>query len=334
MTTALWCVIFQIGGKHATDNCHLLQKYTQTSQQLFYNFYRLVGHDVRTCRSYELMMDQNPTYRVQAKTRALDPNAGMVHVGLQRRGQGRGGMGLGRGRRQLICYNCRGPGHYARDCMNLRRTSCLYWNQFYHEEEEFPTLIVRLRKKGVLQPPPTQNFQMMRPEPRKEDPNVNIVLRSGITIGDDKGKQPEESAWVRKAPTKEPKFDLERAKATFIEAKKSFTKASTLGSKDQLEPRMDPSMLTTFLETCTKLVHDSKAIKGLQELITRCMGSGKPRVVRKLGKNALRTGTEMILNTQIGEYEMDQVILDLGSDTKQTWERMGRPALQWSPIQL
>ena len=41
---------------------------------------------------------------------------------------------------------------------------------------------------------------------------------------------------------------------------------------------------------------------------------------------------------QIGEYEMDQVILDLGSDAnilpKQTWERMGRSMLQWSPIQL
>lgn len=46
----------------------------------------------------------------------------------------------------------------------------------------------------------------------------------------------------------------------------------------------------------------------------------------------------MRLTAQIGEYEMDQVILDLGSDTnvlpKQTWERMGRPALQWSHIQL
>jgi len=35
---------------------------------------------------------------------------------------------------------------------------------------------------------------------------------------------------------------------------------------------------------------------------------------------------------------MDQVILDMGSDVnifpKQTWERMGRSALQWSPIQL
>ena len=41
---------------------------------------------------------------------------------------------------------------------------------------------------------------------------------------------------------------------------------------------------------------------------------------------------------QIEEYEMDQVILDLGSDVnvlpKQTWERMGRLTLQWSLIQL
>lgn len=41
---------------------------------------------------------------------------------------------------------------------------------------------------------------------------------------------------------------------------------------------------------------------------------------------------------QIEDYEMDQVILDLGSDAnflrKQNWERMGRPTLQWSPIQI
>ena len=69
--------------------------------------------------------------------------------------------------------------------------------------------------------------------------------------------------WVLKAPTKEPEFDLERVKETFMEAKKSFMEASTLGSKDQLEPEMDPSMLTTFLETCMKMLCDSKALKGL-----------------------------------------------------------------------
>ena len=45
---------------------------------------------------------------------------------------------------------------------------------------------------------------------------------------------------------------------------------------------------------------------------------------------------EMRLGAKIGEYEMDQVILDLGSDVnvlpKKTWEHMGRPMLQWSSI--
>ena len=90
-----------------------------------------------------------------------------------------------------------------------------------------------------------------------------------------------------------------------MEAKKSFTEASTSGSKDQIEPGMDPSMLTTFLDTCMKLLHDSKAVKGLQELITRCVVLGEPHVVRKLGKHALCTGREMRLTTQIGEHEMD-----------------------------
>ena len=93
-----------------------------------------------------------------------------------------------------------------------------------------------------------------------------------MTTGNDKGKQPKESAWVCKAPTREPKFKLECVKETFMEAKKSFTEASTSGSKDQLEPGMYPSILTTFLETCMKLLCDNKVVKGLQELITRCTG--------------------------------------------------------------
>lgn len=97
--------------------------------------------------------------------------------------------------------------------------------------EDFPTLIVRLHNKGILQPPATQNLQMMMSELREEDPNVNIMLRRSITTGDDKGKKPKESAWVRKAPRKEPEFDLERMKETFMEAKKCFMEASTLGSR-------------------------------------------------------------------------------------------------------
>lgn len=54
-------------------------------------------------------------------------------------------------------------------------------------------------------------------------------------------------------------------------------------------------------------------------------------MVWKIGKHKARIGREMRLNAQIGKYEMDQVIMDLGSDAKvlpkQTWECMGRPTL-------
>jgi len=156
----------------------------------------------------------------------------------------------------------------------------------------------------------------MRSELCEEDPNVNIVLLSGIAMGDDKGKQPEDSAWVHNAPMKDAEFDLKRTQETFMEAKKSFVDASTSGSKDRPELKMDPSMITTFLETCMKLLRDIKTIKGLQELINRCARTapGELHVVRKIGKHKMRIGREMRLTVQIGEYEMDQVILDLGLD--------------------
>ena len=46
----------------------------------------------------------------------------------------------------------------------------------------------------------------------------------------------------------------------------------------------------------------------------------------------------MRVTAQIGEFEMDEVILDLGSEvnvlTKQTWEQIGSPKLARSPIHL
>lgn len=66
-----------------------------------------------------------------------------------------------------------------------------------------------------------------------------------------------------------------------------------------------------------KLLHDIKAVNGLQELINRCTRNtlGEPCVVWKIGKHKSRIGREMRLTTQIGEYEMDQIIMNLGSNT-------------------
>jgi len=44
----------------------------------------------------------------------------------------------------------------------------------------------------------------------------------------------------------------------------------------------------------------------------------------------------MILDAQIGDYDMEQVVLDIGSYvnvvTRQTWEPMGKPTLRWSLV--
>jgi len=99
----------------------------------------------------------------------------------------------------------------------------------------------------------------MRSEPHKEDPKVNMVLRSGMAIEVDRRSLSKEDAGV---------------------------------GKDQPEPVRDPSVITTFLETCITLLRDNRTVKGLQELINRYTGWNEPCVVRKLGRHALWIGRE------------------------------------------
>lgn len=91
-----------------------------------------------------------------------------------------------------------------------------------------------------------------------------------------------------------------------------------------------------------KLLRDQKAVEGLQELINNCVGKGKTLpeqcAVHRMDKGKKNTGREMRFTTQIKEFEMNQMILDLGSDVnvfpKKTWEIMGKLVLQWSLSQL
>jgi hypothetical protein len=51
-----------------------------------------------------------------------------------------------------------------------------------------------------------------------------------------------------------------------------------------------------------------------------------------------RTKKELQLSAQIGDYDVEYVVLDLGSEvslmTKKTWELMGKTRLIYSPIRL
>ena len=76
-----------------------------------------------------------------------------------------------------------------------------------------------------------------------------------------------------------------------------------------------------------KLLHNQKVVENLQALIDCCAKRIDPPMevkdVHKLYKHKKCTSGEMRLTAQIGDYEMDQDILDLGTDVNvlpnQTW---------------
>lgn len=81
-----------------------------------------------------------------------------------------------------------------------------------------PTLISQIREKGVLQPNPTQNVEMMRLEPCKADPSINMVLRSGATIRGNARKEHVEDMKWHDDPTKELDSEVEQGKSMPKEA--------------------------------------------------------------------------------------------------------------------
>jgi hypothetical protein len=111
-----------------------------------------------------------------------------------------------------------------------------------------------------------------------------------------------------------------------VMTKESLEKVSTLGK---------------FLQSFLELVEDEKELHTLCSMIDHCAQGKAVPTERKVVNQLLRkkrTNREFRFNAQIGEYNIDNVILDLGSDVnvlpKKTWEMMGKPKLAWSPIQL
>ena len=96
--------------------------------------------------------------------------------------------------------------------------------------------------------------------------------------------------------------------------------------------------MKNFFKSCLALTEDKYALAELSTLVAEPQPSVRlKRNVNHIGKR-LKTGCELQMNVQIDDYDMDFIILDLGSDvnilTIQTWESMGNPRLVRSPIQL
>ena len=96
------------------------------------------------------------------------------------------------------------------------------------------------------------------------------------------------------------------------------------------------SKLRPFLSSCLMLIQDKDAIAELQSIIDEI--PIVPHIEKKVNKvrRKCKTGRELRMNAQIGDYDMDYIILNLGLDvnilTHQTCESMGKLYLDWSPI--
>jgi hypothetical protein len=98
------------------------------------------------------------------------------------------------------------------------------------------------------------------------------------------------------------------------------------------------SNLRNILGSCVKLLNDRNSLQILQNLLEKCHpGEEGVKIVNRVRKKR-RTSGEFKLNANIGDFNMGDIILDLGFEVnvlpKKTWEAMGEPQLGYSPIQL
>jgi hypothetical protein len=115
----------------------------------------------------------------------------------------------------------------------------------------------------------------------------------------------------------------------------------SLDHTNRIQPKEQVSTIKEFLQSCIKMLSDPSFVKILQNILEKCSSEmeHKPelKTVNHLHTRR-RTSREFRLNANIGDFNMGDVILDLGSEVnvllKATWQCMGEPTLGYSTIQL
>jgi hypothetical protein len=89
------------------------------------------------------------------------------------------------------------------------------------------------------------------------------------------------------------------------------------------------------------MLNDPSSVKILQNILEKCSGETKQKPELKTVNHLhtrRRTSREFRLNANIGDFNMGDIILDLGSEVnvlpKATWQCMGEPTLGYSTVQL
>jgi hypothetical protein len=104
------------------------------------------------------------------------------------------------------------------------------------------------------------------------------------------------------------------------------------------KPSEQVSNLRNFLVSCVKLLNNKNSLQVLQSLLEKNNFEEEAvKIVNRVCKKR-RTSREFRLNENIKDFDMGDIILDLGSEVnvlpKKTSKAMGEPTLGYSPIQL
>jgi hypothetical protein len=114
-----------------------------------------------------------------------------------------------------------------------------------------------------------------------------------------------------------------------------------LDHTNEIQPKGQVSTIKGFLQSFLKVLSDPSSLKILQNILEKCSIEMKeklePKTVNHLHTRR-RTSRDFRLNPNIGDFNMGDIILDLGSEVnvlrKKTWKCMGDTTLGYSPVQL
>jgi hypothetical protein len=106
-------------------------------------------------------------------------------------------------------------------------------------------------------------------------------------------------------------------------------------------PKGQVSTIKYFLQSCIKMLSDPSSVKILQNILDKCSSETEQKLEPKTVNHIhtrIRTNREFMLNDNIRDFNMGDIILDLGSEVnvlpKKTWQCMGEPTLGYSNVQL
>jgi hypothetical protein len=115
----------------------------------------------------------------------------------------------------------------------------------------------------------------------------------------------------------------------------------SLDHTNRMQPKGQVSTIKDFLQSCVKVLSDPSSVKILQNVLEKCSSETEQKLELKTLNHLhtrRRTSREFRLNANIGDFNMGDIILDLGSEVnvlpKTTWKCMGEPTLGYSTVQL